>query len=425
MYVCMCVSMYVCIYVCGVLWLTCVTVCGVLSWMYLNRICVLIFVYVCVYVYVCTRVCPCMHLCICVSHTWSNSIPSLMLHNRPNHILSSQSMASINSTISADTYESECWGIYEENNDVYIYLKFCPTLTEDLNRWKILMKKIETALAVRLVVHGSVNGDYFDLKSFNDECIPLFCNALKNTKVIKSLRVFEALNDIGMKSICQVLQTQSTITSVKFKYNHFKPSIGCDLEDLITVNKIIHSLSVEVRNEDMNFIAKALPHNSTLTFFGIRPTHYYGRVDDKGLRILCEGLKYNQSIAILELKLNDISDEGAKDLCSVLELNHSITDINLSDNQIVNLPEGFAFLTHIKFLYLTANYGLHFPPRDVVQKGQKALFKFFADFRYGPMRFNFLLGFDKRVGQHSSVQLYLNCSSIFEPALLGCIFEFI
>jgi len=287
------------------------------------------------------------------------------------------------------------------------------------------MKKVESARYVFLSLHDSVKVDDFDLKSFNYECIPLFCKALKNTKVIKSLRVFEVLNHIGMKSICQVLQTQSTITLVKFAYNQFKRSTGCDLEELITVNKSIHSLSVEVSNEDMKFIARAFPHNSTLTSLRIFSTNYYSPVNDKGLRILCEGLKYNQSITILELIINDVSDEGAKDLCSVLELNHSITHINLRENKIVNLPEGFAFLTHIKYLDLFGNHNLHFPPRDVVEKGQKALFKFFADFRYGPMRFNFLLRFDKRVGQHSSVQLYLNCSSIFEPALLCCIFEFI
>jgi len=325
---------------------------------------------------------------------------------------------------SADTYESECWDqvIDVVDNGVEIYLLVCPTLSEDLNRWKLLMKKVETARNVELALEDD---DDFDLKSFNDECIPLLCNALKNTKVIISLSVSEVLNHIGMKSICQVLQTQSTITSVTFSFNEFCHSIGCDLEDLITVNKTIHNLQIVVSNEDMKFIARGLPHNSTLTTLEIRSANFDSPVDDKGLRILCEGLKRNQSITILKLVFNDFSDEGAKDLCYVLELNHSITHIDLRFNKIVNLPEGFAFLTHIKYLYLTDNRNLHFPPLDVVNNGQKALFKFFADYRYGPMRFNFLLGFDKRVGQHSSVQSFLNCSSIFEPALLGCIFEFI
>jgi len=43
--------------------------------------------------------------------------------------------------------------------------------------------------------------------------------------------------------------------------------------------------------------------------------------------------------------------------------------------------------------------------------------------KYDPKRVMFLMGFHKRVGSHSSHTLYLTQSSIYEPALLRCIFE--
>jgi len=159
----------------------------------------------------------------------------------------------------------------------------------------------------------------------------------------------------------------------------------------------------------MKFVARALRHNSTLTALDFSFTP----MGNKGLRILCDGLKHNRSISFINLQKIGISYEGAKDIYSVLESNHSITTVNLSNNKLVNLPKGFAFLTHITTLDLSDNPNLRFPQ------------SFFADFRCGRVKVIFLLGFHKRVGHFSSIQLYFYNSSIFEPALLHCIFELI
>jgi len=221
--------------------------------------------------------------------------------------------------------------------------------------------------------------------------------------------------------------------------SHFSHSVGADLEKLIVVNTTIKTLAVNLTAEDVVCVARALSCNSTITKLQLSsmqnmPRH---RIGNKGLRILCEGLKRNNSVTTLYLDANDISDEGAKDLCSLLQVNHTINGVNLNNNNIVVLPEGFAFLTHVMRLALYDNDNIRFPPSrlfdedDDLDEGDAwnlyltQLRNFFAEFRYGRMRLQFLLGFHERVGNHSSIRYYFDGSTIFEPNLLGCIFEFL
>jgi len=321
--------------------------------------------------------------------------------------------------------ESDCWRVRidDEDNELEIYIKRTPTTTADFIQWKRLMKKVNSAHKLYVASHSYNVID--DRKSFNDRFIPLFCDALKNNTVITSLRVSsDVVNAIGMKSLCKVLQTHTTITYAAFYlYSNLSHSIGSDLEHLIIANKTLKTLEVSVTAEEAKFVGRALPHNTTLTTLNLEGSddHHMG---NKGLRTLCEGLKRHHSITNINLADNDISDEGANDLCSLLEANHSIIHINLRCNDIVLLPEGFAFLTHIKTLDLSGNSNLRFPPPHlVIYSNCGEVFQFFADFRCGPMKFHFLLGFHERVGIHSSIQSYLYQSSIFEPALFRCVFE--
>jgi len=331
--------------------------------------------------------------------------------------------------VSAAAYESKSWTTIQYNNEHgwRITILRDATLSADVNKWRILMNRSEIEPAIELLGHSP------DFYYFNAMYIPAFCNMLKNNKVIKRLTFSKGLNNTGMKSVCKVLQTNNTITHMQFVGNAFNGSNGSDLEHLLLHNKCIKSLEVDnVRNEGADGIAKALPHNSTITKLTIWNTSDNPSIDKKGMRLLSKGLMYNHSVTSIQLYHQNICDEGAKDLCSVLEVNHTITHINLGNNGIVYLPETFAFLTHINKLDLDFNDNILFPPLHVVYDGnQNALFKFFADFRRFRMRFHFLLGFRKRLGINSSIQSYLyginkfssSGSSIFEAALLSVIFE--
>jgi len=59
---------------------------------------------------------------------------------------------------------------------------------------------------------------------------------LKNNMVIKKLSFIERiLNDVGMKYVCRVLQTHSTITTVELIYFPWvSDSMGSELEHLLT-----------------------------------------------------------------------------------------------------------------------------------------------------------------------------------------------
>jgi len=319
-----------------------------------------------------------------------------------------------------DEYKSECWDVYG-GSDLVIYVKCTPTKALDIAKWNVLMRKVASASSVCL---GADEVGLDDKKSFNNRFFPPFCEALKNNTTITTLEFFsDVINHVGMKSICNVLQTHTTITYVRIWCEHFSHSIGRDLEEMIKVNNTLAWLSVHVSAEDVKCFARALPHNSTLTELDLAKC---GRsMGNEGLRRLCDGLRGNHSITKIDLSNNGISNEGSKDLCSLLEVNHSITSVDLGYNDITSLPQDFAFLTHINSLSLYGNTNLLFPPQHVTNEYQIGLFEFFADFRYGRMKFHFLLGFHERVGNHTSIQSYLDHSSIFEPNLLSCIFEFL
>jgi len=316
-------------------------------------------------------------------------------------------------------YDSHCWVVRRYGHKLNIYIKANATSSEELRKWRILMTKCETEPNIALLGYNDAD---LEKKSFQTIFIPLFCDMLKKNMVIKQLTLIrQILNDVGMKYVCRVLQTHSTITVVGLiDFPWVSDSMGSELEHLLIHNKSIKTLEVRRNEQWVRFIAKALPHNSTLTYLDFGASG----VGDKDLKILSKALMLNHSLTKIDLSMNSISNEGAEELCAVCEVNHSLTDINLSYNSITAVPEAFAFLTHIKTLKLSDNRGIRFPPENVV-RNRAIQFEFFADFRCGRMKFHFLLGFHERVGRYSSMKSYLDQSSIFEPALLGCIFEFV
>jgi len=343
------------------------------------------------------------------------------------------SSAPSKNVISPDQYGRTCWENYSahwrwhcENDDSVfkIVINVTPTVATTaafLINWKAMMRKVESERKVDLKLYDYRESSGYK-KRLKDRFIPLFCDAIKRNIVITSLKVSsEVFNNIMLKSLFKVLQTHTTITNVQFwRMNH---SIGSYLEQLIVVNSTLKSLSVDITCEEAKCVARALPHNSAITSLRLWGS-LSRRLGNKGLRILCEGLKRNHSITDINLGYNDIDAEGAKNLCSLFAVNHSITSVDLRWNKITRLPQDYAFLSHITTLKIYGNRYLFFPPKHL-SRSQHALSAFFGNFRYGQMKFHFLLGFHERVGNHTSIQSYLYHSTIFEPALLSCIFEFL
>jgi len=275
------------------------------------------------------------------------------------------------------SYESTCWS----GRDGMVRINQNPTSSDDFRKWQILMKHVRTESTISLYLDS---GD-FDIASFNNIYIPAFCDMLKNNHVITALEFGQILNNSGLKCVCKILHSHKTITSVSLWDNQCKGS-GAELEHLLLNNKCIKSLRVTVGTEDLKYIAMSIPYNSTLTSLDLNNV-WSTKIDDKGMRMLCQGLLKNHSITKITLSCNRIGDAGARELCSVLEVNHTITDISLSSNVIVVLPEAFAFLIHIKKLLLANNSHLQFPPYHIANDDDPAkLLEFFADFRAGSVK---------------------------------------
>jgi len=275
-------------------------------------------------------------------------------------------------------YESGCWRVNTDGDELRIRIERSPTMADDITKWNILMSRVKSSN--KLYLHSGYVPD-IDYKSFNSECIPILCEALKNNIVINQLTVYYVLNTVGMEYVFKLLQTHITITEADFWNN--KSDFSSDIEDMVSLNKTLKTLKVDVGPKSVKFLARALTHNTTLTHLDINGGTR--RMGLEGLKILCKGLRGNHSITKISLTWQGISDEGAKELCSLLEMNHTITDIDLSYNNIIVLPQTFAFLTHLKKLYLDDNSNLRSPPRHVASN-QAALFAYFADIRRGSVK---------------------------------------
>jgi len=147
-------------------------------------------------------------------------------------------------------------------------------------------------------------------------------------------------------------------------------------------------------------------------------------VSDEGSKHVADLLQRNTTITEVHLGGNGIGDKGAMALGTAMLNNNlsAVVDIRLTYNEIQILPQCFALLTSLNRLELKGN-PLCDPPIALVNKGQAAIFSYLARQRKQICKIIFLLGFHKRVGVESSINLYLNRSSIYEPALLRCIFE--
>jgi len=176
--------------------------------------------------------------------------------------------------------------------------------------------------------------------------------------------------------------------------------------------------------DDIKMLTTGLSHhNTTITDLYITNTG----TGDKGMKHVADLLEQNTTIKTLVLDHNGIGDKGVLALGAALLNNKrsAVTVLYLNNNSIEILPDCFALLTSLNRLILHGN-PLRDPPIALVgdgRGGQAALFGYLADKRKRMVNFHFLLGFHVRVGHMSSIQYYLCRSAIFEPALLGVIFQ--
>jgi len=103
---------------------------------------------------------------------------------------------------------------------------------------------------------------------------------------------------------------------------------------------------------------------------------------DPWLLKLRKSLKASRSLTKIQFNRLGLTNKNAEELLFVLKANQSIINVDLRYNRIDTLPEGYAFLTHLRRLYLQHNPILHFPPKYIL-RSQDRLFQYFADFRAG------------------------------------------
>lgn len=297
---------------------------------------------------------------------------------------------------------------------------------DDSKQWHNVMKIAQAQSWVDFYTHN-------DWKKSNNvtRYIPAFCDMLSKNKVIACLNLD---GNVFLRCLCKVLRTCDTIRRLELKHNPFSDSAGvCHLEQLLLHNRFLKYLCITIGSEGLKYIARALPYNSTLIELSFTGSN---TVDITGMRILSNGLLHNHSIKVIKFNETNINDQCAQELCSVFEVNHTVEVVDFCKTEIVRLPETYAFLSHIKSIDLAFNNQIRFPPLEVVRgaaehwglgpaTSQDKLSTFFSDFRRFRVRFHFLLGLHTRVGINSSLQAYLNNSSIFEPALLSVIFGLI
>lgn len=137
------------------------------------------------------------------------------------------------------------------------------------------------------------------------------------------------------------------------------------LEEALSINKSIHSLylgSNDLLGEKILFLQKPLLFNKTIKSLYLDNNHL-GH-SEKSMLYLCEALKINDSIEILDLKNNGLHfKKNMEHIKEILKYNNSIKELYLEGNEIGNnethllyLKEGLENNSSLQLLNLHFNY---------------------------------------------------------------------
>eukprot|EP01124_Arcella_intermedia_P021116 TRINITY_DN2895_c1_g1_i2.p1 TRINITY_DN2895_c1_g1~~TRINITY_DN2895_c1_g1_i2.p1 ORF type:complete len:1623 (+),score=417.01 TRINITY_DN2895_c1_g1_i2:500-4870(+) len=133
-------------------------------------------------------------------------------------------------------------------------------------------------------------------------------------------------------SIAQLLQTNSTLTSIDLSSNTLGKETLKLIQGLIP-NVTITQISLSdnlIGNEEMQHISDYLKSNSTVTSLSLKNND----IGNEGIHFISEILKSNSTITSINLQNNKVGNEGAQFISECLSSNSTITSVNFEGNHM-------------------------------------------------------------------------------------------
>jgi hypothetical protein len=133
------------------------------------------------------------------------------------------------------------------------------------------------------------------------------------TSALKTLRLFNTIDDKGATALAGMLCTNTTLTKLN-----------------LSGNNDIYLGSHPIGNEGVTALAGMLRTNTTLTTLSL----WGNAIGNEGATALAGMLHTNTTLTTLNLGDNAIGNEGATALAGMLHTNTTLTTLNLGDNGI-------------------------------------------------------------------------------------------
>lgn len=176
----------------------------------------------------------------------------------------------------------------------------------------------------------NLNSNLFLLNNFED----FVKQYIKNNNELESLDVgFCRLKDEKIRLLTMTLKTCDNIKQLVLD-NNIIWDVFSDIAILLETTKL-SNLSINANcasNKGCSIISNALSKNDSLKILQFR----LNDIDDTGIFALADSLRINNTLKKLNLNNNNITDSGAMILLDVLKTNLSLIKLNLGGNYINN-----------------------------------------------------------------------------------------
>ena len=191
-----------------------------------------------------------------------------------------------------------------------------------------------TAVIINNLNKCTVRGLDINNTPLDSKCVSILSEILKTNKTIKTLRLYSSTLTSGIKQVCEVLFTNTT------------------LEVLVLLDV------TGIMDEDMPYISNLLISNNTLKELRL----YNCNITDNGVQYICEGLAKNQTLTSLNIGDNpQITSISTSTIADLIQITTSLKRLDLdntslSNDDIKTICTSLAINTTVRALYLSRRH---------------------------------------------------------------------
>ena len=202
-----------------------------------------------------------------------------------------------------------------------------------------------TAVIINNLNKCIVRGLDINNTPLDSKCVSILSEILKTNKTIKTLKLYSSTLTGGIKHVCEVLLTNTTL------------------------NVLVLLDVIGITDEDMPYVSNMLARNNTL----IELRLYNCNITDKGIQCICEGLAKNQTLISLNIGDNpQITSVSTSIITDLIQTTTSLKRLDLDNTSLNNddiktICTSLVKNTTVRALYLSRRHEEHCKNLDSYQ----------------------------------------------------------